>query len=205
MTDTAKRDSRHVDCVSIASSTCIYLRDGTKIVVGRDADTKGRAWLEQRLQAMVGLAAAPSAPTPEPTIQCPWCNEGFVPEGEAGEKCSVCAGSGRMKKPPPEVPEVLATVLGVLEREKIRLSHFVEGDLDRALRHEVARLFAAVTRERDEAMGKLAALAPLHSAEAAIVSVLEDTQMPSLPVLVAYFKDGQAAREQLRKDAEAKS
>ena len=39
--------SRHNEaCVTRASDTCVYLADGTKVVVCRDNRTTGRAWLE---------------------------------------------------------------------------------------------------------------------------------------------------------------
>lgn len=40
-------------CVTRASNTCVYLADGTKVVVRRKKVTAGRAWLEVVPQATV--------------------------------------------------------------------------------------------------------------------------------------------------------
>lgn len=37
-------------CVTRKTSTCVYLKDGTKIVVKRDPGVVGRVWLEQEKQ-----------------------------------------------------------------------------------------------------------------------------------------------------------
>ncbi len=50
------KTDRHQSCVSRASTTCVYLKDGTKVVLRRDPKTKGRAWLEHVPQAVVRLA-----------------------------------------------------------------------------------------------------------------------------------------------------
>jgi len=45
-------------CVTLATSTCVYLADGTKITVGRDGRTKGPAWLVVQEQAKIVPAEA---------------------------------------------------------------------------------------------------------------------------------------------------
>lgn len=42
-------------CVGHKTGTCVWLRDGTKVVLKRHEDTKGRAWLEVEKQAVVHL------------------------------------------------------------------------------------------------------------------------------------------------------
>jgi len=43
-------------CISHKTGTCVWLRDGTKVVIKRHEETTGRAWLEVEQQAVVHLA-----------------------------------------------------------------------------------------------------------------------------------------------------
>jgi hypothetical protein len=43
-------------CISHKTGTCVWLRDGTKVVIKRHEETTGRAWLEAEEQAVVHLA-----------------------------------------------------------------------------------------------------------------------------------------------------
>jgi len=47
-------------CVVGSSATCVYLADGTKIVVRRGKGVKGSAWLEVVPQDIIGLQNCPS-------------------------------------------------------------------------------------------------------------------------------------------------
>jgi len=48
------RVNRHPEsCVSRVSGTCVWLKDGTKIVLRRGRDMNGAAWLEVQPQAAI--------------------------------------------------------------------------------------------------------------------------------------------------------
>lgn len=49
-------------CVAHANGTCVWLRDGTKVTLKRDANTTGIAWLEVEEQSTVRLAEGVSEP-----------------------------------------------------------------------------------------------------------------------------------------------
>lgn len=67
---------------------CAYLSDGTKITIGRTAETRGPAWLKIERQAKLQPAALPAREVFVPT-GCPHCTRGFI--RCADPECATCA------------------------------------------------------------------------------------------------------------------
>lgn len=83
VTYTVQRDGR---------ASCVYLHDGTKITVERDATTKGPAWLKVSQQAMIyAQSQTPKQTTAMPLTKPTWTNEQV--RMAVHESCS-CGGRG---------------------------------------------------------------------------------------------------------------
>lgn len=92
---------RHEDCASHVSSTCVYLKDGTKVVVRREG---ARAWLEHVPQETIRVATETKAPVGEtdpcraaatPVVLTTSTVEAEGPELQAVDEALDLAGASR--------------------------------------------------------------------------------------------------------------